>query len=245
MKKIFFYIFLLLTFTCRAQTAVMPVLVRAAIVTTQTFTQLGTMVYNVGSSTGGTTNTGGSGNDGKIDITSIGSFGIIEVVVTGLNTTIGSIVVSDNVGNTYTLVRTQVASGGTSEFLRMYHSINPTNTSAALQLTVAGTGTFSSIAASAWRCSQTPVLDQQNSAILDRPGSTTPTVNGELIFTSCSSETTVTAPTVGAPFASPVAWAFVSGVHYGGGLSYYIQATAASLNPIWTNGNTAMILTYK
>lgn len=151
---------------------------------------------------------------------------------------------TDSSLNPWTLLGTWLSiDASNGDLLGVYYSVNPTVTSSQTFQTTdyiptLAAACFSNVATS------TP-LDKTAQAKLDtgsdtaiQPGSITPTANGELIisafsFAHASSSTTVNSSltrlnTLNALYATTP----------GLSLAYYVQPTAAAINPTWTAGTT-------
>lgn len=151
---------------------------------------------------------------------------------------------SDSPGNTFTLLRSDVASGQSASDL--YYVYNPT-TSATHTFTTSGTGSKSGVIVQAFGNMASNPLDQQNGAnstgnnTTFGPGAITPTTNDEVI-TPCIAN--IIAPTT-AVFALPgylniVDYGYSGSTRVAGAGAYQLQGGLFSTKPVFTwNGTTS------
>lgn len=144
---------------------------------------------------------------------------------------------TDNLGNTYTLVKSQ--SQGGSPRINLYVKYAPT-VSGSMTFTFPTTvASFPGIIAAGFTGSATSSADQNNSAawgslsgtVTKQPGSITPSANGSLIITAANVFVAASAPTIDAGFSTPIFQQSNAGQTYSMMLSYLVQSTAASVNP--------------
>ena len=151
---------------------------------------------------------------------------------------------SDSAGNTWTTVRTDTQA--TNDHLKTYICYSPI-TSASHTFTASASGTYPSIAISAWSGVLSSGLDKQsgagsNSASSIQPGSITPTVNKELLICVFGSNNAATSSqTINSPFTSLDAFGPQPNA-LGVGMAYYIQPTAGAINPTWSFGGNSLLI---
>lgn len=162
--------------------------------------------------------------------------------VLGISSILGTDVVSDSKGWTWTLL-TRGGGAANSGSLIAYafgtggtnHVFNWSSSSSAL----AG-----SMEVECW--SNITSFDQQNAGqsgaaqTTFQPGSITPTTNGQLIITAsgtCAGSSTATVSVV--TLGDQINW--VSGQHCSGAIGHLVQGTAAAINPTWTWTNPDFI----
>jgi hypothetical protein len=163
------------------------------------------------------------------------------IVITGFYPPAGGTLTDSTGSNVWTLVRSDVENSFIS--LNMYYCYNPTAPNGQT-FKCAGTANYGCIHVVGFTGSASSPLDQQNGSGTVKnfqPGSITPTQNGTLVITGFKyydaggGSATVTSPfTAGLLDAVPA----VSGTNFGGGIAYYVQATAAALNPTWSEGGS-------
>lgn len=161
-----------------------------------------------------------------------------NLLVLVLSDSDGSTVISDSKSNTWT---SAVGPTGPSPKVRIFYAKNPT-VGTGHTFTGTSSAKFPSIYASAFSGADTTApLDQINSATSPgaaslQPGSVTPSANGELLvtgFTTNSSDTM----SIGSSFTLLDQHGTVGGQAFGGGSAYLVQATAAAINPTWSDGS--------
>jgi len=163
---------------------------------------------------------------------------LIVLAITGVSTKVDIAAVSDSNSNTWTgLTASSANSGGAKT--RLFYCLNPT-VGSGHTFTLSTTGIYSGIIAQAFSgAANSSVFDQENSLVTAsatsaNTGSITPTENNEMIvfagpggnaasYLSSSSVGTVTQSTTGN-----------SGQDYSVGAGYYVQTTAAAINPTLT-----------
>jgi hypothetical protein len=146
---------------------------------------------------------------------------------------------TDSSGNTWSFCTSQ-GFGGTPPGAQICFVHNPTVTSS---MTV-GLPTSANVAAPAFAylafsgsiASGSP-LDVQagNNSGATQPGSITPSQNNSLIISAIADQSTTT-DSVNDGFTGLVQALFRGGTNYGGAAAYFIQATAAPIDPTWTSG---------
>jgi hypothetical protein len=156
-------------------------------------------------------------------------------LLVGFNQADGSsTAISDSKSNSWTGL-TALNAGGEA---RIFYVESPT---VGTGHTVSCAQSYAYVAMSAWSGGTTTSFDQENgatsaSATSLASGSITPSEDNELLI-SCiglgGTATGLTADT-GIGFTALVTRNAVSGVNYGGGVSYQIQTTATARNPSWS-----------
>ncbi|MBV9805187.1 MAG: hypothetical protein JO130_18460 [Solirubrobacterales bacterium] len=150
----------------------------------------------------------------------------------------GSVSVSDSLGNAWTLGSSYASSSDAG--LATYYCSSPT-VGSGHTFTVASADSPSICVAafSGTRAGGTPDM-QVGSTTSYQTGSGTPGANGDLVITGIQS-TDTSVPTAPTSFTLLDAFAYVSGADYAMGMAYYVQATAAALNPSWGAANTSPV----
>lgn len=187
------------------------------------------------------------------DSDAVDSTGANLIVVCIHRFTTSALTVTDSKGNTYTALtsyQTSMASG-----IRFYYCLNPTVGSGHV-FTVAGTGAFPTITALGFSgVAASSPYDKENGALHGGPGtsrqtgSVTPAENGSLIVAGATLGAAVSSPSVNSSMTLQETVAAVGGSYMGALAAYYVQPTAAAINPTfsWTtnSGNSAAIAVFK
>ncbi len=165
----------------------------------------------------------------------------------------GSITISDSKSNSWTAGQT--AANGPSS-LRLYYSV-PTSVGTGHTFTIAGSPIYAAISVQAWAGAHATPYDQINNGAGDpvssiQPGSVTPSDNGQLLITCMqnSGDTSDSGRTLNSSFTVAGQKGLVGSVSYPVASGYYVQPTAAAINPTWSwsSGATqavALIATFK
>jgi len=172
--------------------------------------------------------TGGGGTTGAINSTGANLI-VIAIAAYSHNDT-----PTDSKSNTYTGL-TQQGSG--TGFLRLYYCVAPTVGSGHTFSTTSDYCTISAIAFSG--ASASPLGSQNGGTGSLQPGSITPGANGSVVITAIGSSdgSSTTIPSLAGGFTSYGVSCF--GDHAMLGLAWYVQPTAAAINPTWTAVNTS------
>lgn len=143
------------------------------------------------------------------------------------------LVISDNKGNTYTTVGSDVSEGGGMSLRVAYvalptvgsgHTVTATNT--------LGTGMFAPVSVEAWDGTGASPLDQTSANGSNIPGSITPSQNGCIVITDCGGDGgTPSAVDSGFTIDDTVT---ASGSTFGLSQASQVQSTAAAINLTWT-----------
>lgn len=149
----------------------------------------------------------------------------------------GSVTLSDSKSNSWT-AGPEASNGATT--LRLYYSV-PTSVGSGHTFTISGTSVFSSISVQAWAGAHTSPFDQENDNAADpvssiQPGSVTPSDNGQLLVTAMhnSGDTSDASRSIDTSFATPYQKGLVGGASYAIASSYFVQSSAAAINPSWS-----------
>lgn len=145
--------------------------------------------------------------------------------------------ISDSKSNTWTaLAQHHYATDNVINTL--YYSINPTVGSGHTFSFTAATGTNSSSIQVAAFDIPSLLFDVQNGATGGStslaPGSVTPSVNNALIVAGCSLDGAPGPAVIDSGFVVLSVTQYVAGTNYGGTLAYFVQTSAAPVNPTWT-----------
>jgi hypothetical protein len=194
-----------------------------------------------------TTTAGSSGGNG-VTTTAIDTTGADLIVVSGAF--FGTPTLSDSESNTWTALTVQNGSAG--EQSRLYYCANPT-TDAAHTFTLTGASTFPTIGVVAVSGAASSPFDQENGFSVGtngtsiQPGSITPSEDGCLVVTGVTTAGGAS-HTINGTYTASVVDNLASN-HYGHGIGWHIQSTAAATNPTWswTNsvGRTSAIASFK
>lgn len=196
----------------------------------------------------GTAITGGTSN--AIDTTGC------NLLILGIHyyTAGSAFTVSDSKGNTWTPLTEYVTSGYVG--VRLYYRLSPTvGTGHTFTVGMAGNRYpsitvmgFSGVATSS-------PFDVQNGSTSDvagtsrQPGSVTPAGNGSLVVSGIAFSAAYTSPSVNSSMTLQESVAYLAGNYIGGAVAYYVQPTAAAINPTfsWTNSvrTSAAIAVFK
>lgn len=162
-----------------------------------------------------------------------------DLIIVAISCWNSSPALSDSAGNTWTLAFQQTAPSESAQYLNVYFCFSPT-TSASHTFTVGGGTETVAIDVEAWKGSAgSGSYDQKNeggsssSDTSNATGSITPTANGDLLFFAVATDGSATgmSPSIGTLDAN------ISGVPFanqGLGTAYYVQPTAAAINPTWS-----------
>jgi hypothetical protein len=128
--------------------------------------------------------------------------------------------------------------------IKLWYCVNPT-VGPGHVFEYVNTGGFPALAVAAFNhILTTSPFDVQNGAIPGsggttvQPGSITPNHDGELIVAGVFYYGTTTLPTINDGFSITANSVFNGGVSYAFALAYYVQTTAAAINPTWTNSQS-------
>lgn len=148
-------------------------------------------------------------------------------------------VVSDSLGNTFTLAVDSGTNAG-NQGKRIYYCLNPiTGASDIFTIGTSGGNVLAVGEITAWSgAAASSVLGPTNSALAPtattlQPGSVTPTQNGSLIITGVTSQNTGSV-TINSGFTITDQEPLTGGVSYSGAQAYLIQGTAGAVNPTWS-----------
>lgn len=158
--------------------------------------------------------------------------------------------VTDNQGNTYTLLGTYAG----STYRISIYGAKMVNTSATHTISyTTGVLAYSSISVLTLSGVDTSItyLDRVNGSAsgvdyLKQPGSITPSANNEIVINAINSagNTGTGPPTISSPYVISGATRWVSGAFFSGAMAWNIQTTATATNPTWTcptsNSHAAM-----
>lgn len=193
------------------------------------------MAYTLINTKAGTFGSGG-GTTGTVD-TSGADF--LVVVVNYHSSFTGATPLSDSKGNSWTLMRSEVASPDT---VRVYWCTPGSNVGTGH--TFSTTTGFSNIFAYAFSGSRTASspADQQNggnaNAASVASGSITPSANDCLVISAYGGFNPGAAPTIttgGSGFTVPTGFSIATGTSEAGASAYKIQTTASAENTTWTS----------
>lgn len=190
-----------------------------------------------------TSTTGASNVTSTINTTGAGTN--FFVVIVGSENPVMSI--SDNRGNSYTLVRTDTYIGlPNNDYLKIYTCV-PTTLAASTTVTVVSTGGFPTFQMATFAGVISSPIDQQNGNSIHaigttiQAGSITPTVNKELIVAGYMNDndpagvgTLINGGFTITDFRQ------IGGSNVGTGMAYLIQTVATPANPTWTIGTSAL-----
>lgn len=138
--------------------------------------------------------------------------------------------ITDSKSNTWTALTTQ---GGEST---LWYCLNPT-VGTGHTFTVTG-GSFPSISVAAFSGECT--YDQESGGTDNQPGAITPAANGALLISGFAhQQTSFGVVAVNSGFAIAAEFTYSAGGRIGSALAYFEQATAASIQPTWSNGVAA------
>ena len=157
-------------------------------------------------------------------------------VAVAVGTETATATVTDNKGNTYTLVRTDVTSG---DFLKTYYCFGATVGPSHI-ISVSSSSGFPAIATACFTGVTASPLDQQSGlgavgATSIQPGSITPSISGCLIISGTMTDFASTFPTPAIDSGFILAqYSPLSGSSVGCGIAYLIQGAAAAVNPNWS-----------
>ena len=172
----------------------------------------------------------------------------VIIVALAYNNLGGFGILSDNLGNTYTMYN---AYGGSQVFVRFFVCLNPI-TSATHTITYNSTNTAPGMAILVDKRSRTPIMDYFNVGFAPyptsgaissiQPGSITPSAKGNLIVAAICTGTGGTPPdTIG----FPVGWTSygigrTAGTNQGVYLGFIVQTIPAAINPTITSTNASI-----
>lgn len=160
---------------------------------------------------------------------------LLYVAVSGYSAgTLGTL--SDSLGNTWTLIKSQTATTNTVAEYYCCASGSPV-TGSAQTFTISGTGAYPSIAMAAFSGTATSPLDGSSSASSASPGNISPVYNGEAFVSAISFDASST-PSVDSSFTITDTVNYVSGGSEGISLAYKIQTHGITQNPAWTVSGT-------
>ena len=161
---------------------------------------------------------------------------LIVIAITGYNAGTG-LGVTDSKGNSWTPLTSRV--GNSITVSKLYYCFNPINGTGHTFTVNFATG-YPSITVTAWTGARTVSGFQAESGAGNSsasttvlPGSITPDTDGSLAVTGLSMENLGTM-SISAPFAVSNFKSYVAAQNMGLAQGYYIQPTAAAVNPTWT-----------
>ena len=174
-----------------------------------------------------------------------------DLIVLCVSSYTGTPTVSDSQSNTWSPLTKQTEADASSQ---LYYCASPTTSSAHTFTVSSGSNTYDVLTVSAFSGSGASPFDVQNGAVsaLDngaiQPGSITPSVNGEMIISGTASFTTHVL-SVDSGLTITDQQLYTSGDCTGGALAYFVQTTAAAINPTWShsgsNQSSAVIASFK
>ena len=140
----------------------------------------------------------------------------------------------DNLGNSYVRLTNWVGNngGGMTLFYRLtpLTSATHTFTGSAANSPALCAAAFSGVGA----FNQQSGANDPGSGTAMQPGALTPPVNGALFVTGCGGSGVTGVATIAGGFTATDSFGTVAGTNYSMGLAYFVQPTAAALNPTWT-----------
>jgi len=147
---------------------------------------------------------------------------------------------SDTLGNTYTLARTDSIS--TFDYLACYYKLGPI-VSGSMKFTASFTGGYPGLVVMAFSGTFT-ALDKQsgagNSGVTSiQPGSVTPSISGGLIVSALAMDYYSLAPTPTVTPLTLVDYGGPSGTSVGVASAWELQAASAAINPTWSGFTSA------
>lgn len=156
---------------------------------------------------------------------------------------VGAVLTSltDNLGNSYPLIRSQTQAGGPR--ISIYRCYSPSGALSSMTFTYPSiTNSYPGIIAAGFSGTSGAAVDHQNSAgwgglsgtTSQQPGSITPTQNGELIIVAANVFVATATPTINSGFSAAIFQQSNAGQTYSMMMSYYIQPTASAINPTIT-----------
>ncbi len=161
--------------------------------------------------------------------------------------------ITDSKGNTYTK-RGSYQVPASNQTIILYDAVAPT-VGASHTFTATTSSDFPSIAVTAWSgASATPFDTQTGNGSLSsgtiQPGSITPAESNELFITGVQDPDATGSLSINSGFTISDQLTLSGGLYYGQGHAYFVQGSAAALNPTWTNSFgagpiVAVMATYK
>lgn len=158
-----------------------------------------------------------------------------------------SCAISDNKGNTFTLIQSVTSGTMVSE---IYYCIPPAANTGVnhyfIYQACVPPGAMPSIDVMVLSATNiSSPIDQQNSAAISsalsgQPGSITPTANNEIVITAVNANTSTAAPIISAGYTVSSSINFTAGRHVASGMAYSLQTLAAATNPTWTYGSSTI-----
>ena len=148
---------------------------------------------------------------------------------------------SDSQGNTWTALTVQQSD---AVRFHLYYAAAPSVSSTQTFSLSSVTSSFPALAVVGFSGTHASPFDVSNGAVDNtgdnsmQPGSVTPSQNDSLVVTGIGCGTS-TVPTMDGGFTVEEASATVGGNHFGIGLAYLIQTSAAAANPTWSYTATA------
>lgn len=174
---------------------------------------------------GGTTGSFDS-SGGDLIVVGISSYGMPTASVT------------DNKGNTYTAL-TGTANGPSGAACKLYYCANPTvgtghtvTFSQGLSYPVISVAVFSGVTTTSPFDVENGANSTTNTSLA--PGSVTPTANGEVLISVLSLAAAYSGLGIDSSFSIAQSQAYSGGNNMGGAIAYYVQPTAAAINPTWS-----------
>lgn len=143
---------------------------------------------------------------------------------------------TDSKSNTWTGLTATSANGVRTT---IWYSVNPT-VGTGHTFTYNISATYPAIHALSFSgVSTTSPFDVQNggsatSTTSAQPGSVTPTADGELLISALGTAGVITSPSINSSFTADLSTTYSGAVNFGGNTAYYVQPTAAAINPTWS-----------
>lgn len=151
---------------------------------------------------------------------------------------VGTVVISDSKGNTWTPLTTHSQTGQVGH--RLYYCYGPT-VGSGHTFTIAGTAIFASLIVSAWSGVATSPFDVENGSSTATftslsTGSVTPNQSNSLIITGVGFDPNPGGGSlsVNSGFTAHDTVSYLGSVHWGLGMAYKIVTSAAAANPAWS-----------
>ena len=155
----------------------------------------------------------------------------------------GTLAVSDSKGNTWVQITSAIFDPGSARTQTVLFYVKNPTVGTGHTFTCGGAGTYCGIFVATFSGTDTAQnVDQHNQAgsgpgtsTTFQPGSVTPSQNNELIVSGLlqPSNTSQTL-SIDSGFSKTDEAPLVSGNAFGGALAYFVQGTAAAINPTWT-----------
>lgn len=149
-----------------------------------------------------------------------------------------TLTVSDSKGNTWTALTHYATTLHTG--VRLYYCLNPT-VGSGHTFTISSTGRYPTITVLGFSgVKDTSPFHSENGSSSDvagtsrQPGSVTPPEDGCLIVTGLVLSNAVTSQAINSSMTLQEYVNYTAANYMGGGIAYYVQATAAAINPTWS-----------